>query len=95
MVMMRYHAANRDPKQFENPNEFRVDRKNARTHLAFGKGIHMCVGNMLSRKEMTVSFQQFAQRMDNIRIQEGAELRYPPNMMLRGLANLPIRFDKK
>ena len=95
MVMMRYHAANRDPKHFENPNEFRVDRKNARTHLAFGKGIHMCVGNMLSRKEMTVSFQQFAERMDNIRIREGAELVYPPNMMLRGLTSLPIEFDKR
>ncbi|MBF6603586.1 MAG: cytochrome P450 [Sphingorhabdus sp.] len=95
MVMMRYHAANRDPKHFENPNEFRVDRKNARTHLAFGKGIHMCVGNMLSRKEMTVSFQQFAERMDNIRIQEGATLTYPPNMMLRGLTSLPIQFDKR
>ena len=95
MVMMRYHAANRDPKHFENPNEFRVDRKNARTHLAFGKGIHMCVGNMLSRKEMTVSFQQFAERMDNIRIQEGATLTYPPNMMLRGLTSLPIEFDKR
>lgn len=95
MVMMRYHAANRDPKHFENPNEFRVDRKNARTHLAFGKGIHMCVGNMLSRKEMTVSFQQFAERMDNIRIREGAELVYPPNMMLRGLTSLPIQFDKR
>lgn len=95
MVMMRYHAANRDPKQFENPNAFQVDRKNARTHLAFGKGIHMCVGNMLSRKEMTVSFQQFAKRIDNIRIREGAELTYPPNMMLRGLINLPLIFDKK
>lgn len=95
MVMMRYHAANRDPKQFENPNKFQVDRKNARTHLAFGKGIHMCVGNMLSRKEMTVSFQQFAERIDNIRIKEGAELTYPPNMMLRGLTNLPLLFDKR
>ncbi|GAB5485752.1 MAG: hypothetical protein Pars93KO_21860 [Parasphingorhabdus sp.] len=95
MVMMRYHAANRDPKQFENPNKFDVERKNARTHLAFGKGIHMCVGNMLSRKEMTVSFQQFAKRIDNIRIQEGAELTYPPNMMLRGLTNLPLTFDKR
>ena len=51
-------------------------------------GIHMCVGNMLSRKEMTVSFQEFAKRIDNIRIKEGAELTYPPNMMLRGLTNL-------
>lgn len=95
MVMMRYHAANRDPKQFENPNSFHVTRKNARTHLAFGRGIHMCVGNMLTRKEMTVSFQEFAKRVDNIRIKEGSELTYPPNMMLRGLASLPLEFDKK
>ncbi len=95
MVMMRYHAANRDPKQFENPNEFQVDRKNARTHLAFGKGIHMCVGNMLSRKEMTVSFQQFAERIDNWQVADGAELSYPPNMMLRGLTSLPLTFNKK
>ena len=95
MVMMRYHAANRDPKQFEDPNSFKVDRKNARTHLAFGKGIHMCVGNMLSRKEMAVSFQQFAQRIDNLRLSDGAELVYPPNMMLRGLSSLPLEFDKK
>jgi len=95
MVMMRYHAANRDPKQFDNPNTFQVDRKNARTHLAFGKGIHMCVGNMLSRKELTVSFQQFAQRIDNLRLADDAELNYPPNMMLRGLTALPLTFDKK
>lgn len=95
MVMMRYHAANRDPKQFEDPNSFQVERKNARTHLAFGKGIHMCVGNMLSRKEMAVSFQQFAKRIDNLRIAEGAELTYPPNMMLRGLTALPLKFDKR
>jgi len=95
MVMMRYHAANRDPKQFENPNSFQVDRKNARTHLAFGKGIHMCVGNMLSRKEMAVSFQQLAERVDNLALAEGAELSYPPNMMLRGLTALPLTFDKK
>lgn len=95
MVMMRYHAANRDPKQFENPNSFQVERKNARTHLAFGKGIHMCVGNMLSRKELTVSFQQFAERVDNLALAKGAELTYPPNMMLRGLTALPLTFDKK
>ena len=93
--MLRYHAANRDPKQFEDPNCFKVDRKNARTHLAIGKRIHMCVGNMLSRKEMAVSFQQFAQRIDNLRLSDGAELVYPPNMMLRGLSSLPLEFDKK
>ena len=95
MVMLRYHAANRDPKQFDNPNAFQVERKNVRTHLAFGKGIHMCVGNMLSRKEMAVSFQQFANRIDDLSIASGAELTYPPNMMLRGLASLPLKFSKR
>lgn len=95
MVMLRYHAANRDPKKFENPNSFQVDRKNARTHMAFGKGIHMCVGNMLSRKEMAVSFEQIAKRIDNLAIAEGAELVYPPNMMLRGLTALPLTFNKR
>lgn len=95
MVMLRYHAANRDPKQFENPNSFQVERKNVRTHMAFGKGIHMCVGNMLSRKEMAVSFEQFAQRIDNLAIEEGAELVYPPNMMLRGLTALPLTFTPR
>ncbi len=95
MVMLRYHAANRDPKQFENPNSFQIERKNVRTHLAFGKGIHMCVGNMLSRKEMAVSFQQFAQRIDNLSVATDAELVYPPNMMLRGLSALPLKFSKR
>jgi len=95
MVMLRYHAANRDPKQFDNPNSFQIERKNVRTHVAFGKGIHMCVGNMLSRKEMAVSFQQIAERMDDLAIAEGAELVYPPNMMLRGLTALPLTFTKR
>jgi len=95
MVMLRYHAANRDPKQFENPNSFQVERKNVRTHMAFGKGIHMCVGNMLSRKEMAVSFQQFAQRIDDLAVADGAELVYPPNMMLRGLTALPLTFSRR
>jgi cytochrome P450 len=68
MVMLRYAAANRDPAQYPDPDAFDVERKNARTHLAFGKGIHMCVGNMLSRKEMfwagwTISGSPRAQRL--------------------------------
>ena len=42
MVQLRYAAANRDPKKFENPDKFEVDRKNAQAHLAFGKGPHTC-----------------------------------------------------
>ncbi|WP_073976573.1 cytochrome P450, partial [Erythrobacter donghaensis] len=63
MVMMRYAAANRDPERYDEPDRFLADRANARTHLAFGRGIHMCVGNMLSRKEMTVAFEELLPRI--------------------------------
>lgn len=92
MLMLRFAAANRDPARFENPDAFDVTRKNAASHLAFGRGIHMCVGNMLSRKEMAVAFDELLKRLDHIEIADAAALTYPPNMLLRGLSALPIRF---
>lgn len=95
MVMLRYAAANRDPAKYPDPDTFDVERSNARTHLAFGKGIHMCVGNMLSRKEMTVAFETLVARLDDIRLQEGAMLQVAPNMLLRGYNAVPITFRKR
>lgn len=94
MIMLRYAAANRDPAKYPDPDAFDVERTNARTHLAFGKGIHMCVGNMLSRKEMTVAFTQLLARLDDIRIKDGAELAVSPNLLLRGYISVPITFKK-
>ena len=95
IVLLRYAAANRDPAQYPDPDRFDVERKNARTHLAFGKGIHMCVGNMLSRKEMTVSFEILLDRLDDIRLAEGAKLEVHPNLLLRGYKAVPITFRKR
>ncbi len=92
MLMLRFAAANRDPAKFDDPDAFRPDRRNARTHLAFGRGIHMCVGNMLSRKELAVAFEELLARLDGFAVTPGAELVWKPNMLLRGLSNLPLRF---
>lgn len=94
MVMMRYAAANRDPDKYENPDSFIADRANARTHLAFGRGIHMCVGNMLSRKEMTVAFEELLPRISAITLTDEAAIAYHPNMMLRGPSSVPVRFEQ-
>ena len=51
VVMLCFGAANRDPAKFENPHEFRLDRKNVREHIAFGRGIHTCAGAPLARVE--------------------------------------------
>jgi cytochrome P450 len=92
MLMLRFAAANRDPAKYEDPDAFVPGRKNARTHLAFGRGIHMCVGNMLSRKELAVAFEELLARLDGFALAPGAELVWKPNMLLRGLASLPISF---
>ncbi len=95
MLMLRYAAASRDPAKFPDPDAFDVTRSNARAHLAFGRGIHMCVGNMLSRKEMTVAFQELLARLTEIRIVDESALVYPPNILLRGLSALPLGFSAR
>ncbi|MEP0189267.1 MAG: cytochrome P450 [Erythrobacter sp.] len=95
VVQLRYAAANRDPKKFENPDAFDVERKNARAHLAFGKGPHMCVGNMLSRKEMLVAFDELLERLDNFAVADESDIAILPNILLRGVTKLPISYERK
>lgn len=90
MLMLRFAAANRDPAKFAEPDAFDPARKNARSHVAFGKGIHMCVGNMLSRKELAVAFELLLARLEHVALAPGAELAHVPNMLLRGLKRLDI-----
>ena len=94
MMMLRYAAANRDPAKFEDPDRFDPARKNARSHLAFGRGIHMCVGNMLSRKELAVAFDVLLQKVKHFELAPGAELVHPPNMLLRGLRRLDLVVER-
>jgi cytochrome P450 len=92
-------AANRDPRRFEDPDEFRADRPNAKEHLAFGRGIHSCPGGPLARLEAQISIECFLSRMSDIRIDEayhgppGAR-RYQqePLYILRGLNALHLQF---
>ena len=92
MVQLRYAAANRDPSKFEDPDKFDVERKNARAHLAFGKGPHMCVGNMLSRKEMLVAFDELLERLDDFQIADEDGIAILPNILLRGVTKLPVTY---
>ena len=94
MLQIRYAAANRDPSKFASPDVFDIERKNARAHLAFGKGIHMCVGNMLSRKEMTVAFDELLSRLTNFALVDEDAIRILPNVLLRGVTRLPISYER-
>jgi cytochrome P450 len=93
IMQIRYAAANRDPSKYPDPDKFDINRANARTHLAFGKGIHMCVGNMLSRKEIFVAFDELLVRLGNFKVVDEDEIKILPNILLRGVTHLPISYE--
>ena len=93
LILLRYGSANRDEAQFANAGAFDIRRDNARTHLAFGAGIHTCIGAQLARKEMTIAFPILLNRLRNIRLTDPREeMRYEPNILLRGVSELRIAF---
>lgn len=99
-VMLLNGAANRDPRHFECPAEFQGDRSNARTHIAFGRGVHSCPGGPLARAEGRVSIERILDRTRNIRLSEehhgppgDRTFRYEPTWILRGLSQLHLEFD--
>lgn len=69
-IALLFGAANRDPEFFEDPNEVRVDR-NPNRHIAFGAGIHRCMGSNLARLEMKVAIQEFLGRFPNFELVDG------------------------
>jgi cytochrome P450 len=99
-LMVVNGAANRDPDRFEHPADFRVERTNARRHLAFGHGAHTCPGAPLARAEGRITIERLLDRMDEIRVSEqehgpaGARrYDYVPTYILRGVSRLHLEFE--
>jgi cytochrome P450 len=98
-AMVLIGAANRDPRQFDGPNEFRPDRANARQHVAFGHGIHSCVGAPLARAEARIALERMLDRTTDIRISDthhgppGARhFEYRPTYMIHGMKRLHVEY---
>jgi len=98
-LMVVNGAAGRDPRRFEEPDEFRVDRENAKEHLAFGRGPHACPGGPLARAEARISLERLLARLGDIAISEAKHgpagdrhYEYAPTYILRGLQRLHLEF---
>jgi cytochrome P450 len=88
-------AANRDPERFDDPNRVDVTR-NPNPHVAFGKGIHACIGAQLSRIEMRVALASIVKRLPGLRFaEEEPTLRYAPSLASRALQELRIAYDRQ
>ena len=92
MVLVVLAAADHDPERFPDPDELDITRTDNR-HLAFGKGIHHCLGAPLARMEGQIAISTLLRRMPNLRLKGSPEsLSWRPGMILRGLRGLPVEF---
>lgn len=97
-VVVSLSAANRDPRRWEDPAEFRLGRPKIKEHLAFGRGAHTCAGAPLARAEVAVLLDRFLEHTSAITLDEARHgpagsrtIEYEPSYIIRGLANLHIK----
>jgi cytochrome P450 len=96
-LVIALSAANRDPRRWEEPNEFKLGRKKIQEHLAFGRGAHTCIGAPLARAEVKVLLDRLLQQTSDISLSiekhgppENRRLDYEASFIIRGLDNLHL-----
>ena len=88
--MLLIGAANHDPRRFEAPERFDIERDTGQ-HLAFGFGVHFCLGARLARLEARVALEEIHRRLPDYEVDEsGVSVVHATNVA--GLATLPVRF---
>ena len=89
-ILMNFPAANRDPEQFEHPDQVILDREHNR-HVAFGAGIHRCAGSNLARMELRVALEEWLARIPEFELVDPALVTWAGGQV-RGPRNIPVRF---
>jgi cytochrome P450 len=84
-------AANRDPAVFPAPERFDLRRDNADQHLAFGRGLHYCLGAHLGKVETRIVLEELVRRFPRLRLAPGQQLTFHPNISFRGPQRLLVR----
>jgi cytochrome P450 len=95
LIMLRYAAANRDERQFPNPTEIDLERKKAGLQMAFGSGVHHCIGAPLARQELNLGWLSLLDRMENIQMVPGEQPMAEPSLILRNLPSLKITYNHR
>ena len=91
-IYMSYGSANRDPEVFENPHTLDILRKNARKHLAFGTGPHVCTGARLARLQLKALLRQVVTRIPDITVKEATWL---PSIWFNAIIHMPVEFTQE
>jgi len=88
-VVMWFISGNRDEEVIRDPNQFIIDRENARHHLSFGFGVHRCMGNRLAEMQLRIVWEEISKRFHKIEV-VGEPVRTRSNM-IHGYRELPVR----
>jgi cytochrome P450 len=92
-ALMIVAAANRDPAQFKDPEKFDITR-DPNEHVAFGEGIHFCIGAPLARMEARIAFESMLERFPRLQLKDPAiRPKYKGSYFLRGLESLPVAIE--
>ena len=92
-VVMWYASGNRDETVFDQPDELIIDRPNARNHIAFGFGVHRCMGNRLAELQLRILWEELLPRFENIEVV--GEPEYVQSNFVRGISKLMVRLTPK
>ena len=89
-IMMCFASADHDPRHFDDPDAFLVDREDAELHMAFGKGPHYCLGAPLGRLEVRIVLELLTEHTPAMELVPDQTFSYSPNALFRGLKSLMV-----
>jgi cytochrome P450 len=92
-IYLNLGAANHDPAEFDDPEQFDAGRPNARHNISFGKGNHFCLGAKFARFEARVVLEELAARIPSLRLVDDQEIDRFPNITFRGPSHLQVSWD--
>jgi cytochrome P450 family 142 subfamily A polypeptide 1 len=90
-VLLLYPSANRDERAFAEAHRFRVDRE-PNDHVAFGHGVHFCLGASLARLELRVMFETLLARLPDLQLATNDPLPLRPSNFIVGIEEMPVVF---
>jgi cytochrome P450 len=92
-VLLVMGSANRDENVFDQPDAFDIGRENARSHLAFGYGIHFCLGNMLAKLQARVALEEITKNVPTLRLKPETEISFGENLSFRVPTAVPVEWN--
>jgi cytochrome P450 len=90
-VVRYFGAANHDPRQFPDPHVFNI-RRSPNPQIAFGTGIHVCLGQHIARVEIDCMLEEVLDRLQDLELAEQPQ--WLPSTFISGIRSMPVRFRK-